>query len=101
MEQTDDYKKLLSDVIKKQIIILGSDITLAKARNVQGLTVANDGTVTAISGDLKELTRSLIEQFIELSDLIVKKTMEPLLANYPMIHADAVTHPLEVVKNGS
>lgn len=76
-----DHQKLLTDVIKKQIVILGPDITLAKARNVQGLTIADDGTVTAITGDPKLLTQQLVDQFMELSGLIVKKTMEPLLAS--------------------
>lgn len=82
-----DFKKLLSDVIKKQIVILGPDITLAKARNVHGLTIDNDGTVSAISGDPQELTKQLVEQFMELSGLIVKKTMEPLLGSYAGIFA--------------
>lgn len=82
--QTDgDYQKLLTDVIKKQIVILGPDITLAKARNVKGLTITDDGTVTAIAGNPQLITQQLVEQFMELSGLIVKKTMEPLLANYP------------------
>lgn len=86
-----DHKQLLTEVIKKQIIVLGPDITLAKARNVQGLTVADDGTVTQITGDPKEVTQKLIEQFMELSGLIVKKTMEPLLANYPGLAAKEIT----------
>lgn len=79
----NDYQKLLTEVIKKQIVILGPDITLAKARNVQGLTIADDGTVTQITGDPGQITQKLVEQFMELSGLIVKKTMEPLLAGYP------------------
>ncbi|MBP9719160.1 MAG: hypothetical protein KBD46_01720 [Candidatus Levybacteria bacterium] len=76
-----DHQKLLTEVIKKQIVILGPDITLAKARNVAGLTIADDGTVTAMTGDPKLLTQQLVNQFMELSGLIVKKTMEPLLAS--------------------
>lgn len=83
MQQDQDYKKLLTDVIKKQMIILGPAITLAKARNVKGLTVADDGTVTDIQGHPQELIQSLIDQFVQLSGLIVKKTMEPLLSVYP------------------
>lgn len=75
-----DQQKLLTDVIKKQIVILGPDITLAKARNVKGLTVADDGTVTDMQGEPHLLTQELVNQFMELSGLIVKKTMEPLLA---------------------
>lgn len=78
-----DYKKLLTDVIKKQIVILGPQITLAKARNVKGLTIADDGTVTEMQGPPQELIQLLIDQFVQLSGLIVKKTMEPLLSAYP------------------
>lgn len=78
-----DYKSVISDVIKKQIVILGPAITIAKARNVKGLTIADDGTVTDIQGHPQEIIQALIDQFIQLSGLIVRKTMEPLLANYP------------------
>ena len=78
-----DYKKLLTDVIKKQIVILGPQITLAKARNVKGLTVADDGTVSEMQGSPQELIQALIDQFVQLSGEIVRKTMEPLLSGYP------------------
>lgn len=78
-----DYKKLLTEVIQKQMVILGPSITLAKARNVKGLTVADDGTVTDMQGPAQELIQGLIDQFVQLSGLIVKKTMEPLLSVYP------------------
>ena len=78
-----DYKKLLTEVIQKQMVILGPNITLSKARNVKGLTVADDGTVVNIEGQPQELIQGLIDQFVQLSGLIVKKTMEPLLSMYP------------------
>ncbi len=78
-----DYKKLLTEVIQKQMVVLGPQITLTKARNVKGLTVADDGTVTDIQGAPQEMIQSLIDQFVQLSGLIVKKTMEPLLSVYP------------------
>lgn len=79
----EDYQKLLTDVIKKQIVVLGPNITLAKARNVKGLTIADDGTVTQITANPQEVTQQLVNQFMELSGLIVKKTMEPLLSIHP------------------
>jgi hypothetical protein len=75
-----DYQKLLTEVLQKQIIILGPEITLLKARNVPGLSVADDGHVTSISGDPKETAIKLLEQFRELSPLLVKKTMNQLLS---------------------
>jgi hypothetical protein len=83
MQPNTDYKKLLTEVIQKQMVILGPSITLAKARNVKGLTVADDGTVVNVEGQPQELIQSLIDQFVQLSGLIVKKTMEPLLSAYP------------------
>jgi len=80
-----EYRKLLTEIIKKQIIILGPDITLVKARNISVLTVADDGSVTAISGDPQAALQGLIDEFVSLSGLIVKKTMEPLLSKYPSI----------------
>lgn len=77
-----DYKKVLTNVIQKQIVILGPDITLIKARNVAGLTVSDDGTVTDFQGEPHEVTSKLVDQFMQLSGMIVKKTMEPLLDSY-------------------
>jgi hypothetical protein len=85
-----DYKKLLTEVIQKQMVVLGPGITLAKARNVKGLTVADDGSVTDIQGAPQVLIQGLIDQFVQLSGLIVKKTMEPLLSVYP----DGVPTPI-------
>ncbi len=93
-DQNTDYKKLLTEVIQKQMVILGPSITLAKARNVKGLVVAEDGTVTDIQGPPQTLIQGLIDQFVQLSGLIVKKTMEPLLSVYP--DGADVTAPLEV-----
>jgi hypothetical protein len=90
MQPNTDYKKLLSEVIQKQMVILGPSIALAKARNVKGLTVADDGTVVNIDGQPQELIQGLIDQFVQLSGLIVKKTMEPLLSIYPDGAADTL-----------
>lgn len=82
-----DFQKLLTETLQKQMLVLGPQLTLIKARNVEGLTVDNDGRVTGISGDPKAVSIKVLEQFRELSPLLVKKTMQPLLsaiiASYP------------------
>lgn len=80
-----DHKQLLTEIIQKQIIILGPQIALMKARNVEGLEVSDDGTVSEIRGDPNAAIQKLIDQYVSLSGMIVKKTMEPLLAKYPGI----------------
>ncbi len=96
MQQADrQYQKLLTEIIKKQIVILGQDITLTKARNVKGLTISEDGTITAITGNPQELVHELIDQFLELSPQIVNKTIEPILAGYPDIIPSIQSYPMQ------
>ncbi|HLD01461.1 MAG TPA: hypothetical protein VJC10_01165 [Patescibacteria group bacterium] len=97
-QSVNDYQKVLTEVIKKQIVILGPVITLVKARKVPGLSVSDDGTVTEITGNPQVVMQELVNQFMELSGLIVKKTMEPLLASYPGLsvpgtHASSPSQP--------
>lgn len=84
-----DYKKLFSELIKKQMLVLGPDITLAKVKNVIGLTVDVNGEVIKLEGDPQQMLQGLINQFVELSGLIVKKTMESILTSYPGMMAMA------------
>lgn len=79
-QSPDKYNLLFTSLIKKQILILGPDITLFTVKNVQGLEVDNWGTVTKVTGDPQTILQNLINQFIELSGLIVKKTLESILA---------------------
>ncbi len=85
---TEDYKRILTEVIKKQLAILGPQITIAKAQSVAGLTVDTSGNVSAITGDPQVVMQALIDQFVQLSGLIVKKTLEPLYFQ----HTDGTTH---------
>ena len=100
-EDSSNYKKLLTEIIQKQIVILGPDISLMKARAVPGLQVEPDGTVTKMEGNASDVLRRLIDEYVSLSGLIVKSTMEPLLAKYPEIseaivnHVNGVNNPLK------
>ena len=79
----EDSKGIFTEVIKRQMAILGPDITLAKVKNVRGIEIDATGTVTKLEGDPKVLLSELINQFVELSGLIVKKTMESILMSNP------------------
>lgn len=80
-----EYKNLLSEVIKKQIIVLGPDVAILKARGVEGLEVDDEGNVTKLEGEPQKILQNLIDQYVALSGQIVKSTMEPLLAKYPAL----------------
>lgn len=88
-ENMENYKKLMTDVIQKQIVILGPDIAIMKAKNVSTLTIADDGAVIEIKEDPQRALQQLIDEYVTLSGLIVKKTMEPLLQKYPSLKVNS------------
>jgi hypothetical protein len=83
----EQYKGILTELIKKQMVILGPDITLLKVKNVKGITIASDGAVTSLEGDPKLILQNLINEFVELSGMIVKKVMESIIASNPGVSA--------------
>ncbi len=80
-----EYKDLMTEIVQKQIVILGPDIAVLKARNVKDLTVQDDGTVTSVAGEPQEALQHLIDEYIALSGLIVKNILGPVFAKYPKI----------------
>lgn len=48
MNEKEQYTALISEIIKKQSLILGPEIAVLKARSVPGLMVDNDGKVTGV-----------------------------------------------------
>lgn len=82
-ETKQEYKKLLTQIIKKQVAILGPDVAILKARNVEGLEVGEEGDVEEINRGPQQVLQSLIDQYVNLSGQIVKSTIKPLLADYP------------------
>lgn len=82
----DEYKKMLTEIIKKQIIILGPQIAVLKARNVLGLKVADDGSVTDIEGPEQVVLQKLIDEYVALSGEIVKNAVNSIFEKYPSIH---------------
>lgn len=87
----ESYKALLSEIIQKQMVILGPDIALLKARHVVSLLVDEKGYVTEVRGDPSEALQNLIDEYVSLSGLIVRKAMEPLLTKYPQIKLPEAT----------
>ena len=83
MNETEQYVALISEIIKKQSIILGPEIAIVKARSVPGLMVDNDGKVTGVGDNPKETLQNLVDQYVELSGQIVKNALGSIFAKYP------------------
>lgn len=73
-----DYKSLISKLIKKQLLILGPDITFVKVKNVAGLTIDANGNILGLVGDPKAIFEALTSQFIALSGSVVKQTLDAM-----------------------
>lgn len=75
-----DYRQILSEIIRKQIMILGSDLTLTKVRRINGISVQENGSVTTIvESKLQETMHELIDTFLPYSGPIVKNGLEHYL----------------------
>ena len=83
----EDYKNIITEIIKKQAIILGPQIAVLKARNVAGITVMDDGLVTSINGSEQEILQKLIDQYVSLSGEIVKNAVNSVFAKYPSLQS--------------
>lgn len=81
----DEYKKMLTEIIKKQIVILGPQIAVLKARNVPGLKISDDGTVIEIQGPEQIVLQKLIDEYVALSGEIVRNAVNSIFAKYPSI----------------
>lgn len=86
METTpDEFKQIITEIIKKQSVILGPQIAILKARNIQGLKISDDGTVSDVDGNGQEILQRLIEEYVALSGEIVKNTVNSVFAKYPSL----------------
>lgn len=83
MTENEQYSSLISEIIKKQAVILGPEIAILKARSVPGLMVDNDGKVTGVGDNPKETLQNLVDRYVELSGLIVKNALGSIFAKYP------------------
>ena len=85
MSVLEDYQSLLTDLIKKQMVMLGPGVALSKAKKVPSLVVSEDGRVTAINGDPQQALNALANEYMQLSGEIANATLKSLLEKYPGI----------------
>ncbi len=85
MKDKLDYKQILTEIIKKQSVILGPQMAVMKARNVAGIKVSDSGEVTEIFGQDQDVLQKLIDQYVALSGEIVKNAVNSIFEKYPSI----------------
>ncbi len=85
MADQEEYKKMLTDLIQKQMVVLGPNIALDKARKIQGLKVTDDGTVLDMDGDPQLVLKGVANEYMNLSGQIAQMTLNTLLEKYPTL----------------
>jgi len=85
MADLEQYKSLLSEIIQKQAVILGPEIAVLKARNIEDLVIADDGEVTDIKGDPDKIINKLVDIYVALAGQIVKNTLSSIFEKYSSI----------------
>ncbi len=85
MADVDIYKNMLTDLIKKEMIMLGPNVALGTVRKVNGITVSEDGTVTDITGEPQIVMEGVANAFMNLSGQIAQMTLKTILEKYPTI----------------
>ncbi len=76
---------MLTDLIQKQMVVLGPNIALDKAKKIPGVSVSPDGTVTDISGDGQTVLKGVANEYMTLSGQIAQMTINTLLEKYPSV----------------
>jgi hypothetical protein len=85
MSDQEEYGKMLTDLIQKQMVVLGPNIALDKARKVAGLKVSDDGAVLEVTGDPQMVLKGVANEYMALSGQIVQMTLNSLLEKYPQM----------------
>jgi len=85
MEDKEQYREIITEIIKKQAVILGPQIAVLKARGVSGIEVTDEGDVIDITGDPHAALQALIDQYVELSGQIVRNALGSIFIKYPAI----------------
>jgi hypothetical protein len=85
MPGNDDYVKMLTDLIQKQMVVLGPNIALDKARKIPGLKIGDDGSVLEVTGDPQMVLKGVANEYMQLSGQIAQMTLNSLLEKYPQM----------------
>lgn len=85
MADQEEYKKMLTDLIQKQMVVLGPNIALDKAKKIAGLKVTEDGTVLDMDGDPQAVLKGVANEYMALSGQIAQMTLNTLLEKYPTL----------------
>lgn len=91
------YKKFLTELVRRHMVIFGANIAREIAASVHGLSVDETGEVIAIEGKPLNALQSMVSRFQELSEPVTMLQFRLLLDQYADIFLE-YNQPLPNVK---
>lgn len=86
----DDYKMAITEIVQKQMAILGPEIALLKAKNIEGLKVNEKGEVLEFKDNSRDILQKIVDEYISLSGQVFRNVLAPILQKYPNIVVNTV-----------
>jgi hypothetical protein len=77
----DNYAELVEAAIRREMDILGDDQAVVMARDIDGLDVDDDGTVTGIDRSSMDVLEELVDAYVEVSGDIAAFVIARRLSN--------------------
>jgi|AACY02.14.fsa_nt_gi hypothetical protein len=91
------YKKFLTELVRRHMVIFGANIAREIAESVEGLTVDETGDVIAIAGKPMSSMQKLVGRYQELSEPVALLQFRLLLDKFPDIFLE-YNQPLPSIK---
>ena len=85
MDDKEQYKAIMTEIVNKQGIILGPEFAIMRARSVEELSISESGEVLEIEGEPKMVLQKLIDNYVELSGQIVRNALGTIFSKYPSV----------------
>ena len=82
-KESDYFKSLIAEIVKKHAVLYGPQIAVSKASEIEGLEVTSKGEIKQVTGDSEYILRQLLTGYMDLSTHITKTVFLQILENYP------------------
>lgn len=77
------YQAALTDLVQRHMVVLGPNIALDKARKVAGLVLADDGSVSELTGDPKLVFKAVLDEYLSLAGPVAERLASAILKSHP------------------
>ena len=85
MALMEDCKKAITEIVKKQMDIVGPAVALSVAQKATSVKLSTSGEVMEIIGDPKTALEQVAEAYIAFSGEISKMILKSVMKSYPDI----------------